>query len=187
MPTDDEEPKDVRHKGLWFQDGSIILRAERTLFRVHMSQLSRQSLLFKDMFTLPQPSNSIEQDDEDNTVLAAPTGPDDESIQGCPVIPLYDDPKDLAVLLGAIYDGPWFGDNGREDFGYVSALLRLSTKYIVDTLRRKALEHLSEAWPPSLKGWDSREEHARTFELETGRRRAFRYPSPIVSSPQYEH
>lgn len=81
----------IRHKELWFTDGSVVLRAENVLFRVHMSQLSRRSLLFRDMFALPQ----------------GPCGDADKSIEGCPVIELHDSPEDLSNLLIALYDGPY--------------------------------------------------------------------------------
>lgn len=73
-----------------------------------------------------------------------------------------------------------FGNNDREDFRIVSGILRLSTKYMIDSLRAKALAHLSVAWPCTLKGWDAREDLARTYEVEsiTGNL----YPSPIVSN-----
>src|SRR5262245_8059459 len=35
-----------QHPDLWFIDGSVVLRAENTLFKVHISQLSRHSVLF---------------------------------------------------------------------------------------------------------------------------------------------
>lgn len=180
MLSNDDQPRDIRHNDLWFSDGSVILRAEHTLFRVHMSLLSRRSLLFGDIFSLPQPSSTPTER------TAEPSGSDtfqadSELMEGCPVLRLHDDPNDLASLLLALYDGPSFGDNGPEDFRVVSGLLRLSTKYIVDPLREQALAHLSEAWPSTLEEWDSREDQARIYELETGHPRVLRYPSPIVS------
>ncbi|KAH8081297.1 hypothetical protein BXZ70DRAFT_632781 [Cristinia sonorae] len=158
----------TRHPDLWFTDGSIVLKADSVIFRVHMSILSRHSVFFRDMFSLPQPpqpsSSSCTQD---------------EVLEGCPLITLQDSPDDLASLLVALYDGTIFGDNGREDFKVVAGILRLSSKYMVDSLRAKALAHLTEAWPPTLKGWDAREDRARSHEQETGAGRGLLYPSPI--------
>lgn len=159
----------TRHPDLWFNDGSVILKAETVLFRVHMSILSRHSVFFKDMFTLPQPPES------------SSTQAQDEIVEGCPVVSLQDSPDDLASLLVALYDGTSFGDNGREDFKVVAGILRLSSKYMVDSLRTKALTHLTEAWPPTLRGWDAREDRARAYEQDTGSGRGQLYPSPIVS------
>ena len=73
-----------------------------------------------------------------------------------------------------------FGDNGREDFRAVAGILRLANKYEIDKLRRQALDHLSIAWPTTLKNWDAREDLVRMYELESGMQQGFRYPSPVV-------
>jgi len=41
----------------WFDDGSIILEAESTQFRVHRTMLARHSSIFRDMFEIPQPAH----------------------------------------------------------------------------------------------------------------------------------
>jgi hypothetical protein len=61
----------------------------------------------------------------------------------------------------------------------VSGILRLATKYIIDTLRSRALAHLSIAWPSTLKGWDMREDLARRSETDISLNSRF-YPHPIV-------
>ncbi|KAH9941475.1 hypothetical protein B0H21DRAFT_780133 [Amylocystis lapponica] len=160
-------PPVLRSADLWFSDGSVILRAEHTLFRVHMSQLARKSILFRDMFSLPQPSGPL-------------LGSDDSVLDGCPVVQLHDSAEDLNNLLQALYDGPNFGKNDRSDFCVVSGILRLSSKYFVDSLRTKALEHLCDAWPSTLKGWDAREDNARTYEIQHATHRGHLYPSPIA-------
>ncbi|TCD62385.1 hypothetical protein EIP91_006967 [Steccherinum ochraceum] len=157
-----------RHPDLWFSDGSVILKAEDGLFKVHMSILSRHSVFFRDMFSLPQPPQ---------------TSPlslgQDEVMEGCPMVTLQDSADDVASLLIALYDGMSLGDNGREDFKVVAGILRLSSKYMVDSLRTKALAHLTDAWPPSLRGWDLREDRARQYEQDTGKGKGQLFPSPI--------
>lgn len=75
-----------------------------------------------------------------------------------------------------------FGTNSPADFRIVSGILRLSTKYLCDSLRAKALSHLSVAWPSDLRGWDTREDQARYWELEMPEQASIGiYPSPIVS------
>lgn len=98
------------HSDLWFQDGSVILATETTLFRVHISVLSRHSLFFRDMFRLPQPSP--------HSASSQPSfGADDLELEWedlgmqcgesrCPVVQLHDSAEDLAYLLFALYDGP---------------------------------------------------------------------------------
>ncbi|KAG7093561.1 hypothetical protein E1B28_007231 [Marasmius oreades] len=161
-----------RHPDLWFDDGSVVCRAQNTLFRVHVSQLSRHSVCFRDVFVVgtstdPATSASIVHEDGSN------------AFEDCPVVILHDSAEDVGNLFTALYDGPKFGNNDREDFRMVSGILRLATKYIIEKLREKALAHLSIAWPSTLKGWDAREDVARTFEMETGNPGRHFYPSPI--------
>lgn len=164
-----------RHPELWFSDGSVILKAEDGLFKVHMSILSRHSVFFRDMFSLPQPPQ------------ASPLSlGQDEVMEGCPMVTLQDSADDVASLLIALYDGMSLGDNGREDFKVVAGILRLSSKYMVDSLRTKALAHLTDAWPPSLRGWDLREDRARQYEQDTGKGKGQLFPSPIVSRSPLE-
>ena len=74
-----------RHPDLWLDDGSIVLQAETTLFRVHRTTLSTHSTVFSDMFGIPQP-------------------PDQDAIEGCTVIQLPDTREDTEFLLRALYD-----------------------------------------------------------------------------------
>ena len=64
---------DVRrpHDELWFRDGNVVLIAETTCFRVHVSILSRSSTVFRDMLELATPSASAD---------------DIEMMEGCPVV-----------------------------------------------------------------------------------------------------
>lgn len=74
----------------WFDDGNIILLSEDSsvAFRVHRDFLSRHSEVFKSMFELPQP----------------PTD-DSESLEGCQVVRMFDQPIELSNLIKALYDG----------------------------------------------------------------------------------
>ena len=97
IPSPPPEPPGLtKHADLWFCDGSVILQAESTLFRVHKSQLSRRSTVFSDMFALAQPPVM--------TTHATLAG---ETYEGCPVVKLYDSAEDVANLLLALYDGPF--------------------------------------------------------------------------------
>nr|GAT48275.1 predicted protein [Mycena chlorophos] len=164
----------TRHPDLFFQDGSLIIQAETMLFKIHWSQLARHSELFRDVFSLPQPPNDRPRGPSVGPVDVA------EDCENCPVVILHDSAEDVASFLAALYDGCTFGNNGREDFAVVAGILRLSTKYLVDHLRDKALAHLSIAWPSTLRGWDAREEIARAFELQTSTSGGHFYPSPIT-------
>ncbi|KAI0373891.1 hypothetical protein BV20DRAFT_1012809 [Pilatotrama ljubarskyi] len=156
-----------KHPVFWFSDGSLVLRAQSSLFRVHISQLCRKSTFFRDLFSLPQPAHPAETEGE--------------RMEGCPVLDLHDTPEDVANMVKVIYDGPHFTNNDRDDFVAVSGFLRMASKYLMEeAIRMKALEHLRLAWPSTLKGWDAREDVARAHELETGLLRGHRFPSPIA-------
>ncbi|KAF8963451.1 hypothetical protein BDZ97DRAFT_1661674 [Flammula alnicola] len=159
-----------RHADLWFDDGSVICRAENTLFCVHMSQLARHSLVFHDMVMLSHPETSRVE-----STMLVHEGKTTAS-RRVPVVYLYDSAEDVGNLLTALYDGPNFGNNDDDDFRAVSGILRLSTKYLIDSLRAKALAHLSIAWPSDLKTWDAREDLSRGYEIEG---RTHRYPHPF--------
>ena len=96
-----------RHPDLWFDDGSVILSAERTLFRVHISQLSRHSVCFRDMFAIPQPSSNSNNKLACLTLPRIPDGCDLKDCSDCPVVYLHDKADDLGNLLTALYDGPY--------------------------------------------------------------------------------
>ncbi|KAG6837343.1 hypothetical protein H0H93_010945 [Arthromyces matolae] len=129
-----------------------------------MSVLRRHSQFFRDMFSIPQPKTAKD--------IAFQEIEGDINI---PVVDLHDSAEDVGNLLKAVYDGPIFGNNDQEDFRMVSGVLRLSTKYLIDTLRVQALAHLSKAWPPSLEGWDVREDFVGILDACSSG-----YPHPIA-------
>ena len=69
----------------WLEDGNVVLVAGKTAFRVFRSILSKNSVVFGDMFMLPQP-------------------PDAEMVEGCPAIQLQDEHFDVEVILRALFD-----------------------------------------------------------------------------------
>lgn len=75
----------TRHPDFWFDDGSIVLSVEKTLFRVHRTMLCTHSEVFFDMFGLSQP-------------LGEPM------IEECPVVRLPDRACDMEHLLRALYN-----------------------------------------------------------------------------------
>lgn len=92
-----------RHSDLWFDDGSVICQAENTLFKVHMSQLARHSVCFRDMFSLPQP---VSMCCSSNDLASTCTTGNSQQSQRIPVIQLHDTAEDVGNLLTALYDGP---------------------------------------------------------------------------------
>lgn len=92
LPTSDEttlkeEDSAIHpHPEMSFDDGNIMIVAEKTSYRVHRSVLSRKSALFKDLLSLPQPDS-------------------EEMLDGLPIVRLLDSADDVTVLLDAIYNG----------------------------------------------------------------------------------
>lgn len=74
------------YSDFWFLDGNIVLVAESAAFKVHRGQLERQSEVFSDLFSIPQPQEQ-------------------ELIDGCNWVELHDRASDLFYFLSAIYDG----------------------------------------------------------------------------------
>ncbi|KAJ7186555.1 hypothetical protein C8R46DRAFT_1341934 [Mycena filopes] len=117
---------------LWFsKDTPIVIRAEGKLFQVSRGILAARSTVFSDMFTLPQP--------------AAGENP---QIEGCPVVDLPDSAEEVEVFLRAIFDSSYFMPAPAPfEPSAVLGILRLSHKYDVQYLFRRALNHLA------IDGW----------------------------------
>ena len=77
----------VRDPLLWFYDGSVVLKADDTLFRVYSGLLAQLSPVFRDMFAFPQPCAG-----------------DDETYEGCPVVHMPDAADELQPFLRAMHD-----------------------------------------------------------------------------------
>ncbi|KAJ3513920.1 hypothetical protein NLJ89_g2689 [Agrocybe chaxingu] len=128
----------IRSENFWLDDGNIILQAENTQFRVHKSMLARQSTIFKDMFSIPQP-----------------TKPLDPVIEGCPVVALSDKTSDVECMLSIFYDNNNVVDlENALPIDQLSAILSMGKKYEITYLRDRALKRLRRCFPVTLKEWD---------------------------------
>ena len=84
--TSDSDSSDfTKSPDFWFPDGSVVIQAHTTQFRVHMSILSLHSTVFRDMFEIPQPENG------------------EPSVEGCPLVQVSDSVEDFTVMLSAMY------------------------------------------------------------------------------------
>ncbi|KAJ7157737.1 hypothetical protein C8R46DRAFT_1292576 [Mycena filopes] len=126
----------TRCSGLWFDDGSVVLQAQNTQFRVHWAVLAIHSSVFRDMQTLPQP-------------------PGEASIEGCPIVQLSDDlAVDVANVLDALYHPPPF--QKPISFSVVASHVRLGRKYAFHDLLSSAVRRLECINPPESNryvGW----------------------------------
>ncbi|KAF7370402.1 hypothetical protein MSAN_00671800 [Mycena sanguinolenta] len=124
-----------RSDKFWFTDGSVVLQAGSTQFRVHFGVLARHSAIFSDMLGLPQPS-------------------DEPNVDGCPVIQLSDDSTDLEYFLKALYD-PAFLTIKAMPFPAVAALIRLGRKYEFRDFLNLAVARITSEFPTTLEEFDA--------------------------------
>ncbi|KAJ7753403.1 hypothetical protein DFH07DRAFT_941300 [Mycena maculata] len=137
MEDDAERSDPHRVEELWFEDGSIVIQAGNSQFRVHRGILAARSPVFQDMLSFPQP-------------------PDAELVDGCPIVRLHDSATDVTAFLKAIFEPEFFGPfPTATTFDTIVGCLRLSHKYGVDYLRRRALIHLSSAYRTKLSESDT--------------------------------
>ena len=80
---DNDDPNVIRSK-IWFEDGNVIIQAESTQFRVHISVLSMHSKVLKDCFGIPQPKEQ-------------------ESVEGCPIVCMPDKAADIECVFSLLY------------------------------------------------------------------------------------
>ncbi|KAJ7167064.1 hypothetical protein C8R46DRAFT_269960 [Mycena filopes] len=125
----------TRVKDLWFSDGSLVVRAENAIFRVSGAVLAARSSVFQDMLAFPQSDSSS----------------DLESLDGVPLVELHDLAVEVEPFLRAVFDSSFFmpapSSNSLLD---ILAILRLSHKYDIQYLHRRALDHLSQICPTEL-------------------------------------
>lgn len=127
----------VFHPDFRYDDGSVILVAEENMaFKVHKSILCQHSSVFKDMFSLPPPS-------------------DGETIS--PVVRLpQDSASGMAGVLTAIYDNRFFHAhlpnilNDEGDAAYVaqlSAIMPIARKYDIGSVLEGCVKGLHKIAP----------------------------------------
>ncbi|RDB20557.1 hypothetical protein Hypma_012114 [Hypsizygus marmoreus] len=122
---------------VWFEDGTLTLIAGTSSFRIYGGILAAKSSVFKDMYDSANPP-PIEK--------------------GPPVLTLDDSAMELAYFLKALHDTEFFlppTPTYAAPLAIVAGVLRLSDKYGVLHLRKRAIEHLSIVYPTSLIEWTS--------------------------------
>ncbi|KAJ6540877.1 hypothetical protein DFH09DRAFT_64163 [Mycena vulgaris] len=125
-----------RVEDLWFSDGSLVVRAENSIFRVSGAVLAARSSVFQDMLSFPQP-------------IAVESSV--ETMEGIPMVVLYDTAAEVEPFLRAIFDSSSFmPPPSNPSLSDILAILRLSNKYDIQYLHRRALDHLSLVYPTEL-------------------------------------
>jgi hypothetical protein len=73
------ESASITRSDIWYEDGSIVLQAHTTQFRVHWGVLSMHSSFFQHMQDLPQP-------------------PEPDNVEGCPLVQVSDAVADREIF-----------------------------------------------------------------------------------------
>lgn len=79
----------IRDEEFWFEDGSVVLATSNIEFRVYKGVLADYSPVFRDMFSLPQPTSP-------STIGGTPT---ELTVDPCSAVHLSDHPGDLKHVL----------------------------------------------------------------------------------------
>ncbi|PIL26466.1 hypothetical protein GSI_12224 [Ganoderma sinense ZZ0214-1] len=130
----------TRHDEFWFDDGSVVLVAGNTAFRVYRALLAAQSTVFTDMFSSSSPDTQ-------------------EMLDRRPVVHLSDSPKDLAHFLRVLLPKSrrtLFSRDFSFSFHQIAAVIRLAHKYHVQDVLEQAIASLKERFTDSFDAWEAR-------------------------------
>ncbi|KAI0059933.1 hypothetical protein BV25DRAFT_1859661 [Artomyces pyxidatus] len=152
----------VNHPTLYFDDGNVILRCQKTLFRVHRSIVSKHSPVLRELVSVERAR---------------------ETMRGHALVVLDDDREDMEALLQTIYDGMRvdFPSITAINFPLVSSLLRMSAKYRVPRLHDDLVARLRTAWPPTLPEHLAQWARAQAELLKPGREDLIVHPAAVIA------
>ncbi|KAI0737377.1 hypothetical protein C8Q80DRAFT_1295239 [Daedaleopsis nitida] len=121
-----------RDHEIWLEDGNVILIANDVAFKVYQGILSRHSEVFRDLFTLPSPSEG-------------------DMLYGVPAVRVHDSPEDIRPLLLVLCCGKnYYARNDIAipiDFSVLSALVRMGHKYAIPDVLDHGLARLQQQYP----------------------------------------
>ncbi|KAJ7707371.1 hypothetical protein B0H17DRAFT_1032527 [Mycena rosella] len=120
---------------IWHPDGSVVLQAGNTQFRVHWSVLSLHSSFFRGMQGLPQPQ-------------------DQPSVEGCPIVELSDSVEDVKHVLAALYNPLFFAQKALT-LPIIASHIRLGQKYDFTDLLPSIVERLTYENPTTLDAYEA--------------------------------
>ncbi|KAI0784299.1 hypothetical protein C8Q75DRAFT_810354 [Abortiporus biennis] len=123
----------------WFWDGTIVVIAEDTAYRVHKGVLSLHSEVFKDMFQIGQQSSA-------------------ETFEDCPMVHVSDTASDFSLILKIIYFGGqtcYLEKDSVLELSTIQTMFVLGRKYNIPYIHRDALRRLHIYFPTTLREWDS--------------------------------
>ncbi|KAG8750253.1 hypothetical protein FRC14_000682 [Serendipita sp. 396] len=112
-----------KHHNLYFEDGTLVVQAERAIFKIHRSLLARYSIVIRDMLCLPSGEGHNDGTDEKPLVMNG------------------DSALGWELLLGLQYNTP----NIRSDVpkgGDLLTMLPIVHKYAMEELETKIIQEL---------------------------------------------
>ncbi|KZT24907.1 hypothetical protein NEOLEDRAFT_1178982 [Neolentinus lepideus HHB14362 ss-1] len=144
----------TRHPTLYFEDGSMVLRAqhlsgELIFFKVHKTVLSMHSEIFRDMFILPSPSPR-------------------ESYDGVSLLVLQDNAEELASFLACLYDPIHMTGKIDRAKPFWQGAMCLATKYFATPIRSAIIRGLEQQWPTTFREWEQLERRKLTLHDSEG-------------------
>ncbi|KAI0314591.1 hypothetical protein OF83DRAFT_436044 [Amylostereum chailletii] len=119
-----------KYKELFFDDGNIILQCQDAIFRVHRSVLSVHSEVFRDMFAVGTPQDSL--------------------AEGVAVVHMPDPAEDMYHLIKMFYFANHVRNQNTMDMRFLTGLLDISSKYMVDFVQTEIGGYLRAYFPSSL-------------------------------------
>ncbi|KAH9949635.1 hypothetical protein B0H21DRAFT_727749 [Amylocystis lapponica] len=153
----------VRHPELCFEDANLAVVAGHQYFLVHQGLLRHHSEVLDQVLR-----------DRDMSKR--------QPIEGRPALYVEDSPEDMANFLRALYGSCL--DLASLDFQAVAALLRMSTTYCVEGLRREVIRVLAVSWPATLLQWELREKKATNSDGVYSPRPTLPHPILIIELAQ---
>ncbi|KAJ7431896.1 hypothetical protein B0H11DRAFT_2209946 [Mycena galericulata] len=143
----DEEGPLLRSEDLWYNDGTLVIQADRTLFRVHGGLLGTQSSKFHDILSNLPPSQ--------------------EKYDGCPLVVVEESAGEMERLLTVMDDVRWFNRYPVANFTDLEHILLLGDIYGLKGLPKQLISIiLSKVYPSSLDHWLSRKPPKGYKEME---------------------
>ncbi|KAJ6503063.1 hypothetical protein DFH09DRAFT_1375561 [Mycena vulgaris] len=136
---------------LWFPHATLVIQAEHLLFRVLPGIMAAKSPVFQDMLAFPQLENG-------------------GTVEGCSLVRSVAQEASIPSFFEA-----WPAE---VDFTVVAGILRLSQKYHVDPLKKRALLHFSERCSSDLMEDGEEDWSSHSFRRKSSQGNLDRLDSP---------
>ncbi|TFY80425.1 hypothetical protein EWM64_g3582 [Hericium alpestre] len=124
----------TRHSDLWLARGDIVLVCDTTGFCASQCILALNSTVFQDMFATVDPAQN-------------------EVSEGLSIVRLQDSAEEMYHLLKAMHFRQYIQKKSKPAFKVLAAVLKLSTKYMIDDLHEEIVDTLASIFPSTFSAW----------------------------------